>query len=133
MLDSTAPGKCQGDDENGAVRGAGRQIPGEQTRPIDITVLRQIREANICGWCFEPLGASRAEFNGGIGHLACVMFAHHAVLGDEDGPAPPWLPGIARWRVDPDHLFLERLGKAATRHGINRKRLVRAISEAFDG
>jgi hypothetical protein len=112
---------------------AGRQIPGELPRPVDIDMLRQIREDNLCAWCFEPLGDRRAEFNGGVGHLACAMFAHHSVLGDQDGPAAPWIPGVDSWREDPLLPFCRRLGREAGRLGIDPQKLAQAIGRAHHG
>ena len=109
---------------------AGRQIPGERPRPIDGAALEASRKAGICAWCFEPLGELRAEFNGGTGHLGCALHAHHAVLGDHDGPAPPWMPGVRRWRHDPLIPFCRRLGREAGRLGIDMQKLAQAIERA---
>jgi hypothetical protein len=109
------------------------QIPGEQPRPIDIAVFRKIREANLCAWCFEPLGARRAEFNGGVGHLACAMFANHAVLGTAGDPVMPWIPGVDAYRDDPLLPFCERLGREGRRLGIDMQKLAKAIAGACHG
>ena len=108
---------------------ASRVIPGEQPRPIDHAALEAVREAGICAWCFEPLGARRATFNGGVGHLACAMHAHHAVAGF-DGAAAPWCPGVETYREDQTTPFCRRLGREAGRLGLDLQKLALAIERA---
>jgi hypothetical protein len=107
---------------------ASRPIPGETAPPIDHAALEEVSKAGICSWCFDQLGDQRAEFNGGVGHPECARYAYTALAGDG---AMPWpIPEPSIHETDG---FLERLGRAAIKHGVNRRRLERAIKEAIHG
>jgi hypothetical protein len=82
--------------------------------------------ARTCDWCFRPLADACETWNGGIGHIECVAWAEAAVLGHE---RPVYVP-LRRYYRNEWQAFLERLGGAAVKHGIDPKRLARAIAEA---
>lgn len=82
----------------------------------------------LCDWCLEPLGDRAVELNGGVGHPGCAEYVWHAIEGSD---ALPWRPHRQWSREDPLPGFLERLGRAAVKHGLDLRRLRRAVEEAL--
>jgi hypothetical protein len=80
-----------------------------------------------CDWCREALGDVVELFNGGLGHPACVAYAHQTVVGPD---GPPWARPQRLYRQDPTIALFERLGFEAARVGIDRQKLALAISRA---
>lgn len=81
-----------------------------------------------CAWCREPLGNVATELNGGIGHPRCAEWVWRVVEGPD---ALPWRPQRQWYRQDPLPGFLERLGRAAVKHGLDLRKLARAVEEAL--
>lgn len=90
------------------------------------------RPPNLCSWCFRELGDVADQFNGGVGHPECVSWIWDALSGG-DPDAMPWAKPVRLYREDPFNAFLERLGKAAVRRGINPHELASAVQEACHG
>jgi hypothetical protein len=80
----------------------------------------------LCGRLLRDLPVV-VELNGGRGCWECANWVREAVEGPD---ALPFNPPLRWYRVDPMTRFLKRLGRAATRRGIDPKALARALDEA---
>jgi hypothetical protein len=107
---------------------AGRALPDEKPPPVDTAVLREIRKANCCSWCFAPIDDQSVEFNGGRGHPECAQYVRAAVVGEDGDPTPPWV--TSKRPADPLTPFCRRLGREAARLGIDKQKLGLAIGRA---
>jgi hypothetical protein len=81
--------------------------------------------APACAWCFHEICDVAVEWNGGVGHEACVAEVERIVLPDAPGPCVPRRRFYRDRRTILDHVELEGL-----KLGLDGRKLSEAIRRA---